>query len=142
MKPLDFYQLGIELAEAANTEAGHRTVVNRLYYGLHHEACCRFFRVNPSAAPLQRRSRHTSLRRMFNNPMDPVAANVARLIRSLEIFRAECDYRLSQNIVFGNSEYQPRQAMEVAVRTAQELLDALEQYSPGAAEDGCDCPVQ
>ncbi len=142
MKPLDFYQLGIELAEAANTEARHRTVVNRLYYGLHHEACCRFFRVNPSADPLRRGSRHTYLRRMFNDPTDRVSANVARLLRSLELLRAECDYRLSQNIVLGGAEYQPHQAMEMAVWTARELLNALEEYSPGAAEDGCNCPAQ
>ena len=43
MRPLDFYRLGIELSSDAYTEARQRTVVNRLYYGLHHEACCRLF---------------------------------------------------------------------------------------------------
>lgn len=29
-----------------------------------------------------------------------------------------------------------------AVDTARQLLDALEDYSPGEAEDGCTCLVQ
>ena len=40
MKPLDFYRLGVEMASSSVTEAEHRTAIARLYYGLHHEACC------------------------------------------------------------------------------------------------------
>ena len=43
MRPLDFYRLGVALAYSADSETLQRTVINRLYYGLHHEACCRFF---------------------------------------------------------------------------------------------------
>ena len=47
MKPLDFYQLGVRLANSGRTEAEHRAAIGRLYYGLHHEACCRYFRWLP-----------------------------------------------------------------------------------------------
>ena len=32
MRPLDFYDLGVEMAETAQTEAQERTAINRLYY--------------------------------------------------------------------------------------------------------------
>ena len=34
-----------------------------------------------------------------------------------------------------------RQFMDLAVEHSLQLLDALETYSPGEAEYGCDCPV-
>ena len=37
VKPLEFYRLGISLSETATSEPLQRTVVSRLYYGLHHE---------------------------------------------------------------------------------------------------------
>ena len=43
MRPLDFYDLGVQLAASARTEAEYRATIGRLYYGLHHEACCRYF---------------------------------------------------------------------------------------------------
>ena len=33
-----------------------------------------------------------------------------------------------------------RQLLSLAVELAEQLLDALETYSPGEAEDGCYCP--
>ncbi len=41
MTPLEFYELGLALSRSAAAPAEHRTVIGRLYYGLHHEACCR-----------------------------------------------------------------------------------------------------
>ena len=54
MSPLDFYDLGVGMASTARTEAQERTAINRLYYGLHHEVCCRYFRKESWAQPLNR----------------------------------------------------------------------------------------
>jgi hypothetical protein len=139
MRPLDFYDLGMRIASRATEEAEHRTVINRVYYGLHHESCCRYFRKELSPQPLNRNSRHTDLRRRFNRPEDPIAGNVSRLIGSLMRLRGEADYQLS-NLRYRNRSYTPEQLMLQAVAVAKELLGALELYSPGEAGDGCPCP--
>ena len=46
MRPIELYNLGVVAARTADTEAKRRSAVGRIYYGLHHEACCRFFRIN------------------------------------------------------------------------------------------------
>ena len=61
MRPLDFYDLGVRLAASARTEAEYRATIGRPYYGLHHEACCRYFREFRNALPLTRGSRHVQL---------------------------------------------------------------------------------
>lgn len=52
MRPLEFYRLAVAIAPSAVSEPVQRTVIGRLYYGLHHEARCRFYRENPNADPL------------------------------------------------------------------------------------------
>ena len=141
MRPLDFYDLGMELAESARSEDLQRTVVNRLYYGLHHEACCRYFRENPEADPIRRSRRHRELGERFRGLSDSMSNEIAGLLRDLFDLRAECDYRLSPELRFRGSTYRPSEAMEMAVGQAADLLGLLERYSPGEAGDGCDPPV-
>ena len=142
MRPLDFYRLGVSLSETADDEAAQRTAVNRLYYGLHHEACCRYFRVNAQSTPLNARNRHAELRDRFRIHEDLNARTVGNLLRDLMLLRREADYELAPPIRFRGRRLAPRQFMELAVETARQLLDALEDYSPGEAEDGCTCLVQ
>lgn len=115
-------------------------VVNRLYYGLHHEACCRFFRENPMSGPLNRNRRHTDLRNRFNNLSHPESRNVSRLLNDLMALRAQADYRLTPPLRFRNRQLNVQQLVGLALVSAQQLLDALEAFSPGEAEDGCNCP--
>ena len=133
MRPLDFYDFGLALAVNATQEVDQRTVVNRLYYGLHHEACCRFFRKNPSEPALRRSNRHTGLRQRFNDPTDPPSSRVAMLLMDLQSLRTECDYQLSQAL--------PNGTMTRAVQLARQLVGALDLYSPGEGSNGCDCPA-
>ena len=93
MKPLDFYRLGIQSSASADTEAVQRTVVSRLYYGLHHEACCRFFRENPAARPLNRNRRHSDLTDRYRGLDAPAASEIAQLLVTLSILRSEADYQ-------------------------------------------------
>ena len=141
MKPLEFYRLGVAIAQRATTEPEHRTAVNRLYYGLHHEACCRFFRRNPNADPLRRdRSRHTELQSRFYRQQSPDAKDVGRLLNNLRQLRNESDYNLAPPLRFRDRHIPAQQLAGVGLRLASELLQALETYSPGEAEDGCICP--
>ena len=140
MKPLEFYRLGAEVASSATTEPAQRMAVNRLYYGLHHEACCRFFRKNPTAGPLNRNRRHTDLRDRFNNLGGPDSRNVGILLNDLMALRAEADYRLVLPLRFRNRPLNAPDFVRVALESARQLLDALEAFSPGEAEDGCNCP--
>ena len=139
MRPLDFYRLGIELSSDAHTEARQRTVVNRLYYGLHHEACCRLFREHPSppAQPLNRNRRHTDLTSRFRGSDEPYGREVAQLLVTLSRLRSEADYQLTPPLRHRNRSYQPRQVMEFAIGFAHQLLDG---YSEGESPDGCNCP--
>ena len=145
MRPLQFYRLGIDLAQGTSLEALQeplqRTAVGRLYYGLHHEACCRYFGKNPSSSPLNRNRRHTDLRNRFNSDVDPISKTVGNLLRVLMELRAEADYELAPPLKFRNRPIDVRQFMDLAVEHSRQLLDALETYSPGEAEDGCNCPV-
>ena len=140
MRPLDFYRLGIELARDANTEARQRTVVNRLYYGLHHEACCRLFREHPTSQPLNRNRRHADLHDRFSRSIDPRAREIAQLLRTLARLRAESDYQLEPLLRYGNNLYNPLQIMEFALGFAGQLLEALDDYSKGESNEGCRCP--
>ena len=140
MRPLEFYRLGGAIAQRASTEPEHRTAVNRLYYGLHHEASCRFFRRNPNADPLSRNRRHTELCYRFHRGPDPDARIVGRLLNNLRLLRNESDYNLAPPLRFRNRILPAQQLAGVGLRLASELLQALETYSPGEAEDGCICP--
>ena len=140
MRPLEFYRLGVAIAQRASTEPEHRTAVNRLYYGLHHEACCRFFRRNPYANPLNRNRRHTDLRDRFSGLDALDAQKVGALLNELMSLRSQSDYRLTPTLRFRNRPIPAQQIAGVGLSLASELLQALETYSPGEAEDGCNCP--
>ena len=141
MRPLDFYRLGLRMAETAQTEAEDRTVINRVYYGLHHEACCRYFRKSIWAEPLDRTSRHTSLRGRFEHSVDPSGGPVARLLKNLTRLRQTADYQLAPPYTYRGRTYTQDQLMHIALDVSKRLLAALDHYSPGEAPDGCDCPT-
>ena len=94
MRPLDIYDLGFRLAEQGTSEAEKRAAVSRLYYGLHLEGCCRYFRENPDAPPIERNRRHALLRGAFEGLRTPLARRIAARFRRLGEMRAECDYRI------------------------------------------------
>ena len=141
MKPIEFYNLAHELADEATTEARRRSVVGRLYYGLHHEACCRLFREYPFMQPLRRNGRHSDLCNRYERLGTDVASDIARFLRLLMIMRAEADYQLSPPLRIGGRRYDTEAMMREAMNVAQDLLAALEAFSPGEAPDGCECRV-
>ena len=141
MKPMEYYNFGAGLASKASTEAECRTVVGRLYYGLHHEACCRYFRENPNGTPLNRNGRHTELHRRFNSPGNAISQKIGQELNQLRILRNKADYELG-SLLHGNRSLTPREFMELALQSSKRLLEALEAYSPGEAPDGCNCPTQ
>ena len=140
MKPLELYKLAVRMTAPARSEGVQRTVVGRLYYGLHHEACCRYYRVNPRGVPLRRRKRHTCLVRRFNRPKDAKSTKVANLLERLRYFRTLADYDLGQMYIDGKP-VTAGQLLTGATQVAAQLLAALESYSPGEAPDGCVCLV-
>ena len=141
MRPLDFYQLGLHLSTLAATEAEYRNVVGRLYYGLHHEACCRYFRVHPGASPLGRGSRHFHLISRYKSLGNRDARRVRRHLGRLSSLRNISDYELDSAMRYRGRTYSPADLMTTAVSVAAELLAALEDFSPGAAVDGCICRI-
>ena len=141
MKPLDFYQLGVRLANSGRTEAEHRAAIGRLYYGLHHEACCRYFRENPDAQPLGRGSRHAQLIDRYSALHSFPTQRIRRLLRQLSRMRNISDYELASPIRFQKTDRSAVQMVSMAVVVAEGLLATLEDFSPGEAEDGCRCPV-
>ena len=52
------------------------------------------------------------------------------------------DYELGSPIRYQKTDRSAAQLMRTAVVVAQGLLTALEDFSPGEAEDGCYCPVR
>ena len=141
MKPMEFYRLAVAMAPSATSEQWQRTVVGRLYYGLHHEACCRYYRTNPGATPLERRSRHASLRTRFNQPSDKKSMKVANLLERLRHFRTQADYELGQMYDLNRRPVTSAQVLSLATQVAAQLLRALDAYSFGEAPDGCICRV-
>lgn len=141
MRPLDFYQLGLQLSASAVTEAEYRSAIGRLYYGLHHEACCRYFRAHPRASPLGKGSRHTQLIRCYKSLGSQDARRVQRHLRRLSSLRNISDYDLDSDMTYRGRTYSPADLMSTAVSVAADLLAALESFSPGAAADGCVCRI-
>ena len=141
MKPLDFYRLGVQIASTASSEAQYRTAISRIYYGLHHEACCRYFRRELSPSPLNKNRRHTELRDRFNRLGESAPTTIGLRLSDLIIMRNEADYQLVPPLRYKRKSYSAEQLMQIAVDVGEELLDALERYSPGEAPDGCDCPT-
>ncbi len=142
MRPLDFYNLGVQLAASARTEAEYRATIGRLYYGLHHEACCRYFREFQNALPLARGSRHVQLIQRYralrgNRP----AQRVQSLLGQLSGMRNVSDYELNSAMQYRGRTYHPGDLMTAAVSVAASLLAELESFSPGASADGCVCRV-
>ena len=141
MKPIDFYKLGLLRADSASTEAEHRNVIGRLYYGLHHEACCRYFRQNPYAPPLRMGSRHRRLIERYQEIGSEIAVSVSISLSRLFVMRNIADYELGGLISYRNLPVNSRTLMGMALIVAWELLELLEAYSPGEGPDGCDCPT-
>ena len=141
MRPLEFYRLGQRLAESANTEVERRTVVSRLYYGLHHEACCRYFREYPYDAPLPRNGRHTALIHRYGGKPGTGERDIARELNNIRRMRNTSDYELGHPVRFGQRTLGSAELMHFALIVADSLLAALEDFSPGEAPDGCDCPT-
>ena len=132
MRPLDVYDLGIWLAEHTTTEAGKRAAVSRLYYGLHLEACCRYFRDNPAAPPLMRNRRHTALPDLFRSPPSRYE-HIADGLATLSAMRAECDYRIVDPLQYERTNITIDDLLAEALVTAAAILTDLEAYSPGEA---------
>ena len=141
MNPLDFYRLGLLMSDAATTEAEHRSVISKLYYGMHHEACCRYFRESPYAPALQQGSRHRRLIERYEETGNRAAVNVSQLLSRLFAMRNIADYELGSPLSYRNLQVSSDALMVMALITARELLNALETYSPGEASEGCDCPT-
>ena len=141
MRPLDFYRLGIALAESAPAESVHRAVVSRLYYGLHHEACCRYFRENPGARPLSVNGRHTQLRNRYLESYSRDGKIIGKLLSRMIQLRIEADYQLAPPLRFDNKTIDSAELMRLALDISRQLLAALDRYSPGDAPDGCRCPT-
>ena len=139
MKPVEFYKLGVAAASTVASEAERRTVVGRIYYGLHHEACCRFFRVNGPPYLKRGGSRHMRLVEAYRKPKGSNAAmRVGSLLDQLRLLRNTADYDLA-GMTFNRKPINDNELLAVAVKTGELLLKALEQYSPGEAADGCQC---
>lgn len=141
MRPLDFYEFGVRLASSASSEAEHRTAISRIYYGLHHEACCRYFRENQDAEGLQRGSRHQRLVETFHNAEDSAASDVAIYLQQLSRMRNVADYELGQDLQYNRTNYTSEQFMRIALNISEQLKQALDTFSPGEAPDGCECRV-
>ena len=138
MKPIEFYNWAVVMSANQLPESGQRTIVGRLYYGLHHEACCRYFRENPKSNHINMRNRHAELSVRFNAMTDGTAKTIGNLLRELKQLRAIADYELAH---FPSTK-RPRTAhgmVQSALAKSQQLLHALEMYSPGDAADGCQC---
>lgn len=141
MKPIEVYQLGIAEAPSASSEAQQRMLVGRVYYGLHHEACCRYFRDEPGSIPLTRTSRHVDLCARYNALTDPRARRVGQLLNDLRMLRAQADYELGR-ISYRGRTLSGATCLNTALRLGRELLQHLDSYFPGEASDGCNCPTQ
>ena len=139
MRPLDFRDLALYLIGSTPNEAALRSAVSRLYYGLHHESCCRYFRENPDATPIQRNRRHAELPERFGNSGDPVQRNIAFLLRLLADLRGECDYNVAGPLLHNGAHVTPEAVLREALTTAERLLAALNAYSPGESANGAEC---
>ena len=116
-------------------------VIGRIYYGLHHEACCRYFRENPTLVPLPIRRRHTELSERYNTLPDSTAKGVGNLLNDLRLLRAQADYELGQ-MTYRGRPLSTEQCLNASLRLGQRLLEQLDRYSHGEAVDGCNCPTR
>ena len=142
VRPIEIYNWAIGQSGNAATEVEQRTVVSRLYYGLHHEACCRYYRKNPAAAALNRSNRHAGLAVSFNSASDGTSKNIGNLLKDLRDLRVQADYVLSPPTYYRGKRINWGSLVTMAVMHGEQLLEELEQYSPGEAGDGCRCLIQ
>ena len=140
MKPIEFYNLGVAVAQEVTSEAEQRTMVSRIYYGLHHEACCRFFRVNTQTPYLQKDgSRHGDLIKSYKKaPQNSTSRHIGILLDQLRRLRTTADYDLA-GMTFNHKPISVASLLATAIQKGNSLLVALDQYSPGEAHDGCQC---
>ena len=141
MRPLDFYSLGVRLAEEGRTEAEQRTAVSRVYYGLLHEAACRYFRENPGAPPIPRNRRHSAVRERLGDSGVPAGVDAAIFLRRLAWMRGECDYQIGAELRFERGTMALGTMVAQALETAAACLAALDAYSPGESADGSEWRV-
>jgi len=141
MRPMELYQFGVRLASYANTEAEFRNAIGRVYYGLHHEACRRYFRQEPAAPSLERGRRHNLLIERFHDPTDATVNDISNLLRQLSRMRNIADYELRNTVLLSRRSLDSNQLMTFALLVADELLQALETYSPGEASEDSECRV-
>ena len=123
------------------SEAERRTAVGRLYYGLHHEAACRYFRENPSAPPIPRNRRHTEVRDRFIRSGVPQGRVIGGLLDALSQMRGECDYRLGAPLRYRGTMLTLDKLLDRALAVAAGLRAALDAYSPGESLDGTEYRV-
>lgn len=140
MRPLEFYELGLRIAAAASTEGEYRSVISRIYYGLHHEACCRYFR-RSVGLPLRVNGRHRELCHRLYDLGDPAATEAGQHLDRLLRLREQADYEIASRFRVGGRALTPDEAMRHSLAIAGRLLAALDRLSPGAAPDGCRCPA-
>ena len=141
VKPIEFYNLGLASAPTASSEAEHRMVIGRIYYGLHHESCCRFFRKNPSQQFLNKSGRHSALVISYKSSKNSAdALLVGQRLENLKMLRELADYELGA-LQFANQQIDSIVGMNIALQVGNLLLQALESYSPGEAPDGCICVI-
>ena len=140
MRPLDFHDMGVRLAGSEN-EAEQRTAVSRLYYGLHHEAACRYFRENPDALPIPRNRRHAALRERFEGLDAPAGKDLRDLLDALSEMRGECDYRIGSPLRYDGGTMTLAQLLGLALDAAARLRATLDAYPPGESADGAEYRV-
>ena len=68
-------------------------------------------------------------------------ADGARSLSDMAQLRREADYELVPPLRFKNRAIDSRELVDFALDISRQLLAALERCSPGAAPDGCRCPV-
>ena len=140
VKPLAFYNLSLAVAPVVTSDAERRRVVSLIYYGLHHEACCRFFRVN-SQTPYLRKdgTRHKDLINKYRNaPRNRHSRRIGDLLDELRRLRTTADYDLNA-MTFNRRPITEAALLLTAMQKGKSLLNALDQFSPGEAQDGCQC---
>ena len=69
---------------------------------------------------------------------NPVAHRIGDLLDQLRRLRTTADYDLA-SMAFNRKPISGTDLLATAVKTGELLIRALEQYSPGEAEDGCQC---
>ena len=80
------------------------------------------------------------LRKHFNRVTTAYSTKVANLLTELNKLRTLADYDLGQ-MYYAGQTITPAELLRRATKVGQQLLTALDSYSPGESPDGCKCPV-